>query len=263
VVSDFSFGQFRFLDRLILHHGRWFYYRLSYFFIFFGWKNVIITFIIFYFLTESAFSGTFNYTEPCYLLYNSFFGIVMLVYFGLYDQDANDDLEPALWKHLPEIYAQTKKKELFSYRRYFTWFGIGILMSLFIYFILRLSVGADVAVDGDGHVEDLAGFKLLHGLALVLVVTLVNYIDTRTRTYFFEVIIFFVCTALATASFYIAENYLPIMGYFNDYTDNLNLRFWLTIFLVVTVVYMVKIAAEFYLIDESPSILDKYAIAKD
>ena len=147
MVSDFSFGQFRFLDRLVLHHGRWFYYRLSYFFIYFGWKNVIITFIIFYFLTESAFSGTFNYTEPCYLLYNSFFGIVMIVYFGLYDQDANDDLEPALWKHLPEIYAQIKKKELFSYKRYFTWFGIGILMSLFIYFLLRLSVGADVAVD--------------------------------------------------------------------------------------------------------------------
>jgi hypothetical protein len=75
-----------------------------------------------------------------------------LVYFGLYDQDANDDLEPALWKHLPEIYAQTKQKELFSYKRYFTWFGVGILMSLFIYFILRLSVGADMAVDADGRV---------------------------------------------------------------------------------------------------------------
>jgi hypothetical protein len=71
----------------------------------------------------------------------------MIVYFGLYDQDANDDLEPALWKHLPEIYAQIKKKELFSYKRYFTWFAIGILMSLFIYFALRLSVGADVALD--------------------------------------------------------------------------------------------------------------------
>lgn len=92
VVSDFSFGKFKFLDRLILHHGRWFYYRLSYFFIFFGWKNVIITFIIFYFLTESAFSGTFNYTEPFYILYNSLFSIALLVNYGLYDQDINDDL---------------------------------------------------------------------------------------------------------------------------------------------------------------------------
>lgn len=92
VVSDFSFGKFRFLDRLILHHGRWYYYRLSYFFIFFGWKNVIITFIIFFFLTESAFSGSFNYTEPFYVLYNSLFSISILVNFGLFEQDINDDL---------------------------------------------------------------------------------------------------------------------------------------------------------------------------
>lgn len=61
-VSDFSIGKFKFLDRLILHHGRWFYYRLSYFFIFFGWKNVIITLCIFFYLIESAFSGNFNFT---------------------------------------------------------------------------------------------------------------------------------------------------------------------------------------------------------
>jgi hypothetical protein len=58
-------------------------------------------------------------------------------------------------------------------------------MSLFIYFMLRLSAGADAAINSDGQVEDLSGFKLLNGLALVLVVTLINYIDTRTRTYFF------------------------------------------------------------------------------
>ena len=83
-VSDFSFSKFRFLDRIVLHHGRWFYYRLSYFFIFFGWKNVIITFIIFFYLTQSAFSGTFNYTQGYYLLYNSFFAIAVMVHFGLY-----------------------------------------------------------------------------------------------------------------------------------------------------------------------------------
>lgn len=92
MVSDIAIGQFQFLDRLILHHGRWFIYRLSYFFIFFGWKNAIITFSIFFFLTESAFSGAFNYTEVCYVLYNAFFGICLMVHFALYDQDINDDL---------------------------------------------------------------------------------------------------------------------------------------------------------------------------
>jgi hypothetical protein len=53
------------------------------------------------------------------------------------------------------------------------------------------------------------------------------------------------------------------MGYYEHYTDNLNLRFWLTIFLVVSIVYLIKVAAELYLMEENPSILDKYALAKE
>lgn len=109
--------------------------------------------------------------------------------------------------------------------------------------MLRLSAGADAAINANGQVEDLSGFKLLNGLALVLIVTMVNYIDTRTRNYFFEGFVFVVGTAIATASFYIAENFLPIMGYYYIYTDNLNLRFWLTVFLVVSLVYLSKIGA--------------------
>ena len=56
-ASDFSIGEFQFLDRLVLHHGRWFYYRLSYFFVYYGWKNLIMTLILFFFMTESAFSA--------------------------------------------------------------------------------------------------------------------------------------------------------------------------------------------------------------
>lgn len=104
-VSDFSIGKFRFLDRLVLHHGRWFYYRLSYFFVFFGLKNMAITVIIFLYLLDCAFSGSLIFTQLFYLLYNCFIGVSMLVNYGLFDQDANDDLEPALWPHLPRLYS--------------------------------------------------------------------------------------------------------------------------------------------------------------
>jgi P-type E1-E2 ATPase len=61
-VSDFSIGQFRFLDRLVLHHGRWFYWRLSYFFVFFGLKNMAVSVGIFFYLWDCAFSGTLVFT---------------------------------------------------------------------------------------------------------------------------------------------------------------------------------------------------------
>ncbi len=53
------------------------------------------------------------------------------------------------------------------------------------------------------------------------------------------------------------------MGYYMHYTDNLNLRFWLTIFLVVAIVYLAKVGTDFYYIEENPSIIDMYSIAKN
>ena len=67
-VSDFSFAKFKFLDRLLLHHGRWFYYRLSYFFIFCGWKNTIITFLMYFANIFNSFSGIINFTQTFYTL---------------------------------------------------------------------------------------------------------------------------------------------------------------------------------------------------
>ena len=83
-VSDFSFAKFKFLDRLILHHGRWFYYRLSYFFIFYEWKNVIITFIIYFNNIQNSYSGTIAFTQFFYMLWNTLFAVGQIVNFGLY-----------------------------------------------------------------------------------------------------------------------------------------------------------------------------------
>lgn len=57
-ASDFSIAEFQHLDRLVLHHGRWFYYRLSYFFVFYGWKNLMMTLILYFYIIDSAFSAT-------------------------------------------------------------------------------------------------------------------------------------------------------------------------------------------------------------
>ncbi len=92
-VSDFSFAKFKFLDRLILHHGRWFYYRLSYFFIYYTWKNVIITFIIYFNNIQNSYSGTIAFTQLFYMLWNTLFAVGQIINFGLYEQDINDDLE--------------------------------------------------------------------------------------------------------------------------------------------------------------------------
>ena len=56
-ASDFSFGQFRFLERLLLVHGRLSYLRLSKFLRYFFYKNFTYTFSHFWFAFFAAYSG--------------------------------------------------------------------------------------------------------------------------------------------------------------------------------------------------------------
>lgn len=53
------------------------------------------------------------------------------------------------------------------------------------------------------------------------------------------------------------------MNNYHYYNDYFNLRYWLTIFFIVSVVYMIKVAYQYYEIEESPSIIDKYLVAKN
>ena len=57
LASDFSIGQFRFLERLLLVHGRWSYYRISKFLRYFFYKNFASTLCHFWFAFFCGFSA--------------------------------------------------------------------------------------------------------------------------------------------------------------------------------------------------------------
>lgn len=103
-ASDFYFSQFRFLDRLLLHHGRWAYYRIAYFFVYYGFKNVFITVILFVYLGYCGWSGA-NILSSIYLgAYNSILTVSMTIYYGGWEQDINCDMYPPAKPYQPLFY---------------------------------------------------------------------------------------------------------------------------------------------------------------
>lgn len=93
-ASDFYFSQFRYLDRLILHHGRWSYLRMSYFFVYYGWKNLTLTIILFCFMTSSAYSGLPGFSSTFIMVYNAFLCSAIIIYYSVLEQDINADTYP-------------------------------------------------------------------------------------------------------------------------------------------------------------------------
>lgn len=83
-ASDFYFGQFKHLDRLLLHHGRWFYMRISYFFVYYGWKNLIMTVLMFLYILRSAYSGYPAFSEFFITMYNLLIGMYLIGYYGVW-----------------------------------------------------------------------------------------------------------------------------------------------------------------------------------
>jgi magnesium-transporting ATPase (P-type) len=62
--SDFSIGQFRYLERLLLVHGRWSYLRMCKFLRYFFYKNFAFTLTHFWYSFFSGFSAQVLLTLP-------------------------------------------------------------------------------------------------------------------------------------------------------------------------------------------------------
>ena len=66
--SDFSIAQFRFLETLLLVHGRWSYARITRMVSFFFYKNLLFGLTIFFFNCVCFFSGQTLYNGELLLL---------------------------------------------------------------------------------------------------------------------------------------------------------------------------------------------------
>lgn len=69
LASDYSIAQFRYLERLLLVHGRWSYYRISKFLKYFFYKNFAFTLCHYWFAFFCGFSAQVTMTLECYTLF--------------------------------------------------------------------------------------------------------------------------------------------------------------------------------------------------
>jgi len=97
--SDFSIGQFRFLGRLLLVHGRWNYRRVCKFTLFTFWRNAVQVLMTFFYTFSSGYSGTSLFEDWIRLSFN-FLCSVPIMATGCFDQDLPDKV---VSKH-PELY---------------------------------------------------------------------------------------------------------------------------------------------------------------
>ncbi|KAH9133931.1 hypothetical protein LEN26_006926 [Aphanomyces euteiches] len=146
--SDFAIGQFRFLARLLLVHGRWNYNRIAYLIFFTYYKNIVYCMSMFwYMLTYSAYSGTLVYAVFIQQGYNLFFTCLPIIAFAVLDQDVSADVAMAL----PQLYNLTGRK-LFKNSRFWKWVIMAVIDSVMLLYLLTWSSSK---IDPDGSTSTL------------------------------------------------------------------------------------------------------------
>ncbi|KAM5191914.1 phospholipid-transporting ATPase IC-like [Mantella aurantiaca] len=165
--SDYSFAQFRYLQRLILVHGRWSYIRMSKFLGYFFYKNFAYTLVHFWYALFCGFSGQTVYDTVFMTLYNLLYSSLPVIIVGLQDQDVNDKLS----MQCPRLYIPGQKGQLFSYWRFLLSLLYGILTSIAVFFIPYGAFWQMVKQDGQVN-SDYQTFAFTVATAVVIIVNL-------------------------------------------------------------------------------------------
>ncbi|KAG9511169.1 putative phospholipid-transporting ATPase IM [Fragariocoptes setiger] len=234
LASDYSIAQFAYLERLLLVHGRWSYFRMCKFLRYFFYKN-------------------FSFTL-CNLWYAFFcgFSAQVLLALGIFDQDVNDRFST----RYPLLYTPGHVDLLFNKHEFIKSVAQGIITSFTTFFVtwgvFMESVDSE-GVNLDGHEL----FGCVVSTNLVVVVTAQAALDTSYWTVFNHIVIwgsiaFFFAMTLVFNSRLIRLQYL---GVFRKALSTP--LFWFTLFLVLTLLLVPVVAYRFYRVDVHPTLADR------
>ncbi|NWY70654.1 AT8B3 ATPase, partial [Erithacus rubecula] len=168
--SDYALGQFCFLQRLLLVHGRWNYLRICTFLRCFFYKTFAGLLTQVWFAFHSGFTAQPLYEGWFLALYNIFYTAYPMLSVGLLEQDvsAKKSLE------FPELYVVGQQDKLFNYRVFGVTLLHGVGTSLISFYITLWAFEDHVGSKAVGDYESFSVTVALSALLSVLVEIVLN-----------------------------------------------------------------------------------------
>uniref|UniRef100_A0A673GTU4 Phospholipid-transporting ATPase n=1 Tax=Sinocyclocheilus rhinocerous TaxID=307959 RepID=A0A673GTU4_9TELE len=256
--SDFSFAQFRYLQRLLLVHGRWSYLRMCKFLRYFFYKNFTFTFVHFWYGFFCGFSAQTVYDEWFITLYNLVYAALPVIGLSLFDQDVNDR-----WSfQYPQLYAPGQLNQYFS-KMAFARILLHSCYSSLVLFFIPWAAMCDTVRDDGKDIADYQSFALLAQTCLLIAVSvqlgLDTYYWTAVNQFFLwgSLSVYFAVTftMYSNGMYLIFTSSFPFIGTARNSLNQPNV--WLTIFLTTILCILPVVAKRFLFIQLKPTINDK------
>nr|XP_019918067.2 probable phospholipid-transporting ATPase IA isoform X5 [Crassostrea gigas] len=140
-ASDYAIAQFRFLNKLLLVHGAWSYYRLCKLILYSFYKNICLYVIEFWFAIMNGFSGQILFERWSIGFYNVIFTAAPPLAMGLFDRICSAE---SMMK-FPALYKASQNAELFNAKVFWMWIFNSLFHSILLFWLPVLTLQQDIA----------------------------------------------------------------------------------------------------------------------
>ncbi|XP_005728080.1 probable phospholipid-transporting ATPase IM isoform X1 [Pundamilia nyererei] len=258
LASDYSFAQFRYLQRLLLVHGRWSYFRMCNFLGYFFYKNFAFTLVHFWYGFFCGFSAQTVYDQWFITLFNIVYTSLPVLAMGLFDQDVNDQNS----LRYPSLYKPGQQNLLFNKRQFFLCTLQGVATSFLLFFIPYGAFPLMVKEDGSSF-SDQQAFAVTIATSLVIVVSVQIGLDTHYWTavnhlFIWGSLMVYFAILFAMQSdglFGIFPSSFPFIGTARNCLSEKSV--WLVVLLTTVVCVMPGLVVKFLRVDLFPTLTDK------
>ncbi|CCD72226.1 Phospholipid-transporting ATPase [Caenorhabditis elegans] len=265
LASDYSIGQFKYLERLLLVHGRWSYIRMAKFLRYFFYKNFAFTLTNFWYSFFCGYSAQTVFDAVLIACYNLFFTALPVLAMGSLDQDVDDHYS----LRYPKLYLPGQFNLFFNMRIFIYSVLHGMFSSLVIFFIPYGAFYNAAAASGK-DLDDYSALAFTTFTALVVVVTGQIAFDTSYWTAISHFVIWGSLVLYFLVCFLLYE-WLPVswivktsssISYGVAFRTMVTPHFWFSILMVSVVLLLPVMLNRFFWLDTHPSFADRLRIRK-
>ncbi|XP_061681285.1 phospholipid-transporting ATPase IF isoform X1 [Syngnathoides biaculeatus] len=146
--SDYAIARFRFLAKLLLVHGHFYYIRIATLVQYFFYKNVCFITPQFLYQFFCLFSQQTLYDSVYLTLYNICFTSLPILVYSLFEQLVH----PHVLQSKPVLYRDISRNSLLSFRTFLYWTILGFCHAFVFFFGSYMLMGEDTTLMGNGQI---------------------------------------------------------------------------------------------------------------
>ncbi|KAK4057352.1 phospholipid transporting ATPase [Microbotryomycetes sp. JL221] len=210
--ADYAFGQFRFLTKLLIVHGRWCYIRIADMHATFFYKQIIWTITLFFYQIYCNFDSTYLYEYTLIMLFSLVFTSLPVAVLGIFDQDVNAKFSLAF----PQLYRRGILGLEWTRAKFFGFMFDGLYQSAVSFFIPYAAFAFCTSVSVTGRDVSLWDFGTTVAACAILSANL--YVGLHIRYWTWMVFVIIIGSTLAFHIWIAIYSQFPVFAFQNELT---------------------------------------------